>query len=240
MPIPRVTVEYLEPGNLPPEWHRGGYLLVSMCVWKDHHTLFKRTSIDPKLRGLEPFGDCSDRELRDIARLRTRVAKPVKRVLAREGRTAREFVVITEGTAIAFRDGNEVGRLGRGDHFGEQEIMRGICHESTIVACTPVQLEVMSFPEFWGAYQTTASFRAWVDATLVALDRRMAARVATRDLLMAEPPRVPNLVGYTLASRASHLACNAIVSGLARGEVPKSSCVATEWTLVDQVSVPRS
>jgi signal-transduction protein with cAMP-binding, CBS, and nucleotidyltransferase domain len=158
----------------------------------------KHPAIDSKLRGLEPFRNCTDRELRKLDRLRTAVSVPANRVLAREGRPEQEFLVIAAGTAVATGDDGAVRRLGRGDHVGGTGILRGTGHEATVVACTLLQLEVMSVPEFRGAYATVPSFRAYVDHELAERERRAAEQRVTRATDVRERDRV--LVGYTLAS----------------------------------------
>jgi CRP-like cAMP-binding protein len=158
----------------------------------------KHPAFNSKLRGLDPFRDCTDRELRDLDRLRTGVSVPANRVLACEGRPAREFIVIAAGTALATSGDGGVRRLGRGDHVGGTGILRGTRHDATVVACTPRQLEVMSSPEFRGAYATVPSFRDYVDGELAARERGAVEERGTREADVPERDRV--LVGYTLAS----------------------------------------
>ena len=77
----------------------------------------------------------------------TQVRRPAGTVLAHEGTRVRQVIVIVEGIATACHaDGVE--RITAGGTIGAREIVLGRAHTATIVAETPVVLEVLGLGEF--------------------------------------------------------------------------------------------
>ena len=154
-----------------------------------------------QLSELSPFAELSPQELRDLERLRTTIPVPPGKVLARQGHPCREFGIVVEGTTRVTRDGHEIALLEPGQHFGEIGIVRAVPNPVTIVACTPVTLDVMNAREFRSAYTTMPALRDHIDHQI---DRRIATWLAPQPTLLTAQP-VPTLLpahepGYTLAS----------------------------------------
>ncbi len=106
------------------------------------------------LQHLPLFSGLSRRHLKVIAGHVDRVKLDAGAVLAREGRLAREFVLIVDGSAQVERDGTVITRLGTGDFFGEIPLLEGKPHGGTVIAATPVVLvvaEARSFSYLLGA-----------------------------------------------------------------------------------------
>ena len=93
------------------------------------------------------FATCDRQERHRVDRIGTQVRRPAGAVLAREGTMARQFIVILEGTATACH-GDGVEEIGAGSAIGAREIIRRTLHTTTIVAETPVVLEVLTLREF--------------------------------------------------------------------------------------------
>jgi CRP-like cAMP-binding protein len=142
----------------------------------------------------------SRQELRRLGQLCVTVSFESGKVLAQQGHLCREFVILAAGTAREIGDGHEIGALETGQHFGELAIVRGIRNPLTIVARTPVTLEVMTTREFLSAYKTMPALRNHIDNLI---DRQLAS---WSDLTPSPPdPDGPHLGApdadpYTLAS----------------------------------------
>lgn len=72
-------------------------------------------------------------------------------VLARQGATAREVVVVVAGAVALHRDGRRCGRIGPGDALGREEVVAGTSHPVTAVAGDGVELRVVNGPAFRAA-----------------------------------------------------------------------------------------
>jgi CRP/FNR family transcriptional regulator, cyclic AMP receptor protein len=104
-------------------------------------------SVIHRLSDCPLFATCDRQERQRVDRIGTQVRRPAGAVLAREGTLARQFIVILEGVATAARpDGCE--ELTAGNAIGAREIIQRTPHTATIVAETPVVLEVLTVREF--------------------------------------------------------------------------------------------
>jgi NTE family protein len=99
-----------------------------------------RTSIDPVLRDVPPFSDCSSRELRLLAPLVTTTEVPPGAVLMREGEPGDGLVVVVAGLAMVSRGGRAIAELGRGDVIGELSLLVDAPRTATVVATTSMTL----------------------------------------------------------------------------------------------------
>ena len=105
------------------------------------------TSVVHRLSDSPLFATCDRQERHRVDRIGTQVRRPAGAVLAREGTLARQFIVVLDGIATATHpDG--CGEVAAGDAIGAREIIRRTPHRATIVAETPVVLEVLSLREF--------------------------------------------------------------------------------------------
>ncbi len=92
-----------------------------------------------QLRQIPIFSGLDDRELQTIAReLRERTFSAGETVTT-EGRSGVGFFVIGDGQATVSIGGNEVRKLGPGDHFGEIALLTDAPRSATIVADTELQ-----------------------------------------------------------------------------------------------------
>ena len=99
------------------------------------------------------FATCDRQERNRVDRMGAQVRRPAGTVLAREGALPRQFVVILDGVATACRpDGVE--EITAGNAIGVREIILRARHNATIVAETPVVLEVLSLREFASLLRT--------------------------------------------------------------------------------------
>lgn len=154
------------------------------------------TSPARELAGLAPFSECADPELHHLDHLSCPVTVPPGTILARQGGAAREYVVIVDGRADELLDGRPVSVLGRGDDFGGRGLLQRSPHRSTIVAGTPMQLQVMSSREFRSAYDTVPSLQHHVDDEVA----RVASRWCADAPSAPEPEHAARSFDYTLAS----------------------------------------
>jgi CRP-like cAMP-binding protein len=94
------------------------------------------------------FADLEQRDLERIAlSLKQRVFAPGV-VVAAEGEAGVGFFVIEDGTARVTRGGQEVRKLGPGDHFGEIALISGAERTATVTAESELRCYGMSFWEF--------------------------------------------------------------------------------------------
>ena len=90
-----------------------------------------------RLRGIDLFAQCTDKELEQIDALMTEVRLPEgKRPDARGRRRSRGFV-IESGEAVVTRDGAEVARRGPGTIVGEMALLDQGPRSATVTAATP-------------------------------------------------------------------------------------------------------
>jgi CRP-like cAMP-binding protein len=99
-----------------------------------------------------PGAPACPRPVRDALAHHTDVLEPARgSVLAREGATAHEVVVVVEGQVLLERDGRPAGCLGPGASFGGHEVLTGTPHRYTVVAGGGVELRVVEAPAFLAA-----------------------------------------------------------------------------------------
>lgn len=96
----------------------------------------------PLLSGLD------ERELQTLAQSFKDRRFDAGETVAREGDSGVGFFVVEDGNATVTVRGEEVGRLGPGDHFGEIAIIDQGARSATITAETPLQVWGMTFWDF--------------------------------------------------------------------------------------------
>ena len=112
------------------------------------------------LRRVPLFAGLSDRELQSVATsARARRFAPGETV-AREGESGVGFFVIEEGAARVSVGGQEVGRLGPGDYFGEIALIADSDRTATVIAETELRCYGLTRWEFRPLVETNASV-AW-------------------------------------------------------------------------------
>ena len=94
------------------------------------------------------FGECSSKELQDIASIADEIDIAEGKELTKEGSSGREFFVIIDGNASVAQDGEQVNQLGPGDFFGEIALVRDTPRTATVTATSPVRALVISAQGF--------------------------------------------------------------------------------------------
>jgi CRP/FNR family cyclic AMP-dependent transcriptional regulator len=101
-----------------------------------------------RLASIPLFAGTGPRELRRIAQLSTDVRLPAGETLCRQGRRAREMIIVHEGLATVHVDGRQVGVLVPGDFFGELPLLSGQAYTATATAATPMHVLILTRAEF--------------------------------------------------------------------------------------------
>jgi CRP-like cAMP-binding protein len=100
------------------------------------------------IRGVPLFAGADDAFLQRLADEFIERTYAPGETITEEGEAGRTFVVIESGDVTVFVHGNEVGKLGAGDSFGEMALIDKSARTATITADTEVhgyQLPVWSF-----------------------------------------------------------------------------------------------
>jgi CRP/FNR family transcriptional regulator, cyclic AMP receptor protein len=101
-----------------------------------------------KLTSIPLFESLKKRDLQRLAGWVDETQIDAGREIIHEGHTAYEFFVILEGMARVLRGGEEVGKLGPGDFFGEIALEGHGPRTASVVAETPMRLAVVFEREF--------------------------------------------------------------------------------------------
>jgi CRP/FNR family cyclic AMP-dependent transcriptional regulator len=112
------------------------------------------------LRQVPLFADLDERDLSDIAGSMKQRTFAAGHVLAEEGQSGVGFFVIEGGEARVSVGGQEVGRLGPGDYFGEIALVAETPRTATVTAETEVRAHGLTSWEFRPLVETNAQI-AW-------------------------------------------------------------------------------
>jgi len=102
-----------------------------------------------RLKEVRIFEECSQRQLRSIARIARVFDAPAGTILTRADEPGDEFFLILDGTASVDVATEKRGPLRPGAFFGEMSLLDGGPRSATIVAETPVRLLVISRRNFF-------------------------------------------------------------------------------------------
>ena len=106
--------------------------------------------LDKHLATVPLFQNLSKKQLRLVSQLATELEEPAGTVLIEEGKPGHEFIIVIEGE-IEIRHGGRVMReYGPGSYVGEIALLEHRPRTATVVAKTPVKLEVIAQREFAG------------------------------------------------------------------------------------------
>jgi CRP-like cAMP-binding protein len=94
------------------------------------------------------FAGLSKKDLKKVSSLATRLDLPVGKELTHQGATGNEFLVVLDGEVDVVIDGKVVASRGPGDYFGEIALLDDRPRVATVVAKTPVSIEVIGRREF--------------------------------------------------------------------------------------------
>ena len=108
----------------------------------------QRPRINPEISQVALFDGLSNQELRRVSAMTTRLELPAGRVLVRQGAPGREFIVLIDGEAQVLRDDRRIAMRGPGEHFGEMALVDHQPRNATVIASTPVVIEVISGRDF--------------------------------------------------------------------------------------------
>jgi len=122
--------------------------------------------IDEQLAAVPLFEGLSKKQLRRISSLMTRIDRPAGQVLTTEGQQGYEFFIVLEGE-VEVRQGDRVIATRRpGDYVGEIALLDRRPRTATVVATTPVSVEVLSRSEFVSLLAEVPELSAQVMATM--------------------------------------------------------------------------
>jgi CRP-like cAMP-binding protein len=107
-----------------------------------------RLSTDELLANVPLFKDLDKKHLKRVAQLATRLDLPAGRELTQEGQPGHEFLVVLEGEVDVRVGDTVVATRGPGDFFGEIALLEHRPRTATVVAKTPVVVEVIGQREF--------------------------------------------------------------------------------------------
>ena len=111
------------------------------------------------------FEGLSKKHLQQVSRLATRIDGDAGKVLTREGEVGREFILVLEGE-VEIRRGDEViATRGAGSYIGEIALLEHQPRTATVVATTPVVLEIIGAREFSTLLEDEPEIAAKVRAT---------------------------------------------------------------------------
>jgi CRP-like cAMP-binding protein len=108
----------------------------------------KHVMVDPQLATVPWLEGLTRRQLQLVSQTTTRLEVPSGHVLAREGRPGYEFMALLDGTVEVRHAGRVVATRGRCDYVGEIALLTGYPRTATVVATTPVVVDVVGKREF--------------------------------------------------------------------------------------------
>ncbi len=94
------------------------------------------------------FAGLSKRELEQIAAIADEIDLREGKELTVQGKSAREFFVLLEGSADVTKDGERINQLGDGDFFGEIALVSRSPRTATVTATSPVRTLVITDRSF--------------------------------------------------------------------------------------------
>jgi CRP/FNR family transcriptional regulator, cyclic AMP receptor protein len=118
------------------------------------------------LKRVPLFSGCSKSELRELAKSADELDIREGTVLTREGRPAREFFVLIDGTAQVTKAGKRIADLGAGDWFGEIALITNSPRTATVTATSPGDVLVITDRRFHSVVETMPSIALKVLATV--------------------------------------------------------------------------
>ena len=124
------------------------------------------------LKQVPLFADASRRELREIALVADEVVVPAGTVLAREGASGQELVVIVDGAADVTKRGRKINSVGGGDFVGEIAILTDQPRTASVKTTQPTHALVLTRRDFRTLMNRVPSIQLKV---LEALARRLPA-----------------------------------------------------------------
>jgi CRP-like cAMP-binding protein len=103
---------------------------------------------DERLAQVPLFAGLSKKDLKKVSSLATRLDLPAGKELTHQGSVGNEFLIVLDGEVEVRIDGTIVATRGAGDYFGEIALLDDRPRTATVVAKTPVSVEVIGRREF--------------------------------------------------------------------------------------------
>jgi CRP-like cAMP-binding protein len=122
--------------------------------------------IDERLAEIPLFQGLSKKELGHISSLATRLELPAGKALTKEGQQGYEFIIVLEGEVEVRQHGEVIAKRGAGDYFGEIALLDNRPRTATVVATTPVVIEVIERREFLGLVAENPEISQKIMATM--------------------------------------------------------------------------
>ncbi len=107
-----------------------------------------RNSDTHELHHLTPFRDVPVKRLPELRRLFTTIEAQGNTEVVRQGSLAKEFIVLSSGTATVVRDNKVVAVLGAGDVFGEMGMLTGDARNASVIVSPGTQMLAANRIEF--------------------------------------------------------------------------------------------
>ena len=103
-----------------------------------------------ELRDMPAFAMLSSEGISEILTQGRRITAAPGDLMIEQGTVGDAFYALRSGQADVIRDGQLVGRLGAGSHFGEIALLRDVPRTATVIARTPVRAFRLSREGFDG------------------------------------------------------------------------------------------
>jgi CRP-like cAMP-binding protein len=106
------------------------------------------TSVAAALATVPLFSGCTNRELGQIAKAGTEVARPAGSLVADQGQMGREAFIILDGTVDVKRAGRKITSLGKGEVVGELSLLDHGPRTASVTCVTDCDLFVLDQKHF--------------------------------------------------------------------------------------------
>jgi CRP/FNR family cyclic AMP-dependent transcriptional regulator len=127
--------------------------------------------IDERLAEVPLFQGLSKQQLRRISSLMTSIDRPAGEVLTREGELGSEFIIVLEGEVEVRQTDRVIATRHPGDYVGEIALLDERPRTASVVATTPVSIEVLNRREFLSLLAEAPELSEQIMATMA---RRLA------------------------------------------------------------------
>ena len=131
----------------------------------------RQGSIDEQLAAVPLFEGLSKKQLSQISSLMTPLDIAAGRVLAHQGESGREFMILLEGEIEVAREGKVIAVRGAGDYVGEIALLDERPRTATLTARTDIVVEVLNRAEFSSLLAEAPELSRQIRATMA---RRLA------------------------------------------------------------------
>ncbi len=123
-----------------------------------------------RLKDVPLFEECSQKQLRRVARIAQVFDVPPGTVLTRAGEPGDEFFLIIDGSARVDVSAEQRVLMGPGKFFGEMSLLDGGPRSATVIADTPIRLLVIRRQNFSELLEDVPGL---IQSLLVTLSKRV-------------------------------------------------------------------